>query len=294
LTAVAAATAVWRVPAYGQSRRLIGILGSETPNAWAERLNAFRQGLEQTGYREGANIEIAYRWAESRNSRLPALAADLVSAKPDVIAVLGNAASALAAKQATSTIPVVFRVAADPVELGLVRSLSRPDGNLTGVTTLGVELGPKQLELLHEVVRNGRIGVLVNPTNTALTNMQLGLLRAAADARRIALDVREASSDHELEAAFDAFRQTGVVAVLIVADTFFNRRRAKVAEIALKQRLATISPYREYAVAGGLMSYGGSIAGASRQAGVYAGRILSGERVSDLPVQQVSVIELGQ
>jgi putative ABC transport system substrate-binding protein len=220
------------------------------------------------------------------------LAADLVSLRPNLIAVLGNAASAVAAKEATSTIPIVFRVAADPVELGLVSSLSRPNGNLTGVTTLGVELGPKQLELLHEIVGKGPIGALVNPTNTALTLLQVRLLRAAADALRIDLEIREASVDHDLEAAFDAFHQTGVAGVVIVADTFFNRRRASIAEMALRHRLATVSPYREYAVAGGLMSYGGSIAAASRQAGVYAGRILNGERVSDLPVQQVSTIEL--
>jgi putative ABC transport system substrate-binding protein len=248
--------------------------------------------LRQTGYTEGTNVEIAYRWAESRYARLPELAAELVSLNPNLIAVLGNAASALAAKRATSTIPIIFRVAADPVELGLVSSLSRPNGNLTGVTTLGVELGPKQLQLLHEVAGKGSVGVLVNPTNTALTQMQLGLLRGAAEALGIALNIREASAEHELEPVFDAFRQSGVVGVVIVADTFFNRRRASIAEIALKRRLATVSPYREYAAAGGLMSYGGSIPGASRQAGVYAGRILNGERVSDLPVQQVSIIEL--
>ncbi len=292
LRTFAAAATLWHAPAHGQPRRRIGMLGSETAIAWAERLNAFREGLGQTGYTEGGNVDIAYRWAESRNGALPALAADLASLGPDLIAVLGNAASALAAKQATSTIPIVFRVAADPVELGLVSSLSRPNGNLTGVTTLGVELGPKQLELLHEVVGKGPVGVLVNPTNTALTSMQIRLLRAAADTLGISLEVREASTDHDLEAAFDAFRQTGVVGVVIVADTFFNRRRTTVAEIAVRHRLATVSPYREFAIAGGLMSYGGSIAAASRQAGIYAGRILNGERVADLPVQQVSTVEL--
>jgi putative tryptophan/tyrosine transport system substrate-binding protein len=292
LLATAAGGVLWRAPARSQSRHLIGILGSETANAWAERLASFRDGLAQTGYAEGRNVEIAYRWAESRNDDLPALAADLVALKPALIAVLGGTASALAAKRATSTIPIIFRVATDPVQLGLVRSLSRPDANLTGVTTLGVELGPKQLQLLQEIAGAGPIGLLVNPTNAELTEIELRALREGAEALRITLETQNASTDRELDDAFETFSKAKVVGVVVGPDTFLNRRRMRVAELGVRHRLPTITAYREYATAGGLMSYGGSISGASRQAGVYAGRILNGERVSDLPVQQVSTVEL--
>lgn len=292
LATFAAGGVLWRGPARSESRQLIGMLGSETANAWAERLASFRDGLAQTGYVEGTNLEIAYRWAESRNESLPALAADLVALKPALIAVLGGTASALAAKRATSTIPVIFRVATNPVALGLVGSLSRPEANLTGVTTLGVELGPKQLQLLQEIAGAGPIGLLVNPTNAALTEIELRALRDSAEALRITLKTQEASTDRDLEDAFATFSKAGVVGVVIGPDTFFNRRRMRVAELGVRHRLPTITAYREYPIAGGLMSYGGSILGASRQAGVYAGRILRGERVSNLPVQQVSTLEL--
>jgi putative tryptophan/tyrosine transport system substrate-binding protein len=284
--------AVWPLLARAQppSLPVIGLLGSESSDAWADRLRAFRQGLNKTGYVEDKNVAIALRWAESRNDRLPDLAADLVRLQVAVIVVLGNTSSALAAQAATSTIPVVFRVAVDPVKLGLVATLNRPGGNLTGVTTLGVEVGPKQLQLLQEFARApGIIGLLVNPTNPALAEIESRNVLAAARTLGVPVHVVNASVDPDLDAAFARLSRLQAVGLVIGADTFFNRRNERLAALAVRHRMPTISPYREFAAAGGLMSYGGSIALASRQVGVYTGRILNGEKASDLPVQQAAV-----
>src|SRR5215204_6479207 len=272
---------------------VIGVLGSAWPDQWADRLRAFRQGLGETGYVEGKNVALEYRWAEGRNHRLLALAAELVRQPVAVIVVLGNTPSVIAAKAATTTVPVVFRVAVDPVELGLVPSLSRPGGNLTGVTTLGAKVGAKQLELLRAIVPTASsFGLLVNPTNPVLAEPQTRDLAAVTGALGVRLDVVAASTDRELEAAFATLRERGTKALVIGADALFNSRNEEIAALAIASKMPAISPYREFAAAGGLISYGGSIAEGSRQAGVYTGRILNGEKPADLPVQQVSRLEL--
>jgi putative tryptophan/tyrosine transport system substrate-binding protein len=272
---------------------VIGFLGSASPEIWADRLRAFRAGLGETGYLEGKSVALEYRWANGRNARLPALAAELVRLPVTIIVVLGNASSTLAAKASTATIPVVFRVATDPVELGLVASLSRPGGNLTGVTTLGAKVGAKQLELLRAVVPDaGSIGILINPTNPVLAQAQTTDLSATARGLPLRLHVVSASTDRELETAFATLREQRTGALLIGADAFFNSRNEQIAALALASMVPAISPYREFAAAGGLMSYGGSIAEASRQVGLYTGRILKGQSPADLPVQQVARLEL--
>ena len=287
------AAAAWPLVARGQAPPVIGILGSAWPEQWADRLRAFRQGLGETGYVEGKNVALEYRWAEGRNDRLLALASELVRHPVAVIVVLGNTPSVIAAKAATTTVPVIFRVAADPVELGLVPSLNRPGGNLTGVTTLGAKVGAKQLELLRAVVPTaGSFGLLVNPTNPVLAEPQTRDLAAATGALGLHLELVSASTDRELEAAFAMLREKGTRALVIGADAFFNSRNEDIAALAVANTIPAISPYREFAAAGGLISYGGSVAEGSRQAGVYTGRILNGEKPPDLPVQQVSRLEL--
>ena len=219
---------------------------------------------------EGKNVALEYRWAEGRNDRLLALAAELVRHPVAVIVVLGNTPSVIAAKAATTTVPVIFRVAADPVELGLVPSLNRPGGNLTGVTTLGAKVGAKQLELLRAVVPTaGSFGLLVNPTNPVLAEPQTRDLAAATGALGLHLELVSASTDRELEAAFAMLREKGTRALVIGADAFFNSRNEDIAALAVANTMPAISPYREFAAAGGLISYGGSVAEGSRQAGVY-------------------------
>jgi len=272
---------------------VIGMLGSATAGQWTQRLRAFREGLKETGFDEGRNVTIDYRWAAGRYDRLPALAADFVARRVAVIVVLGNTASALAAKSATATIPIVFRVAANPVELGLVASLSRPGGNLTGVTTLGVDVGPKQLELLRELLPKAtEVGLLVNTSNTRLAEILLRKMPTAA--RRLALKLRvvSASADHDLEPAFANLAERKTSGLVIGADAFFNSRNERLARLAIRHAMPAISPYREFALAGGLASYGGNVAHASRQAGVYTGRILKGEKPFHLPVQTVTKLEL--
>jgi putative tryptophan/tyrosine transport system substrate-binding protein len=288
--------AAWPLTARAQqpgTLPVIGVLGSASPDQWADRLRAFREGLVEAGYVERKNVALEYRWADGRNDRLLALAAELVRRPVAVIVVLGSTPSAIAAKAATTTVPVVFRVAVDPVELGLVPSLNRPGGNLTGVSTLGAKVGAKQLELLRAVVpAAGSFGLLVNPSNPVLAEPQTRDLAAATGALGLRLDVVAASTDRELEAAFATLREKRTGALVIGADAFFNSRNEHIAALAAASTVPAISPYREFAAAGGPMSYGGSIAEASRQAGVYTGRILNGEKPADLPVQQVSRLEL--
>jgi putative ABC transport system substrate-binding protein len=272
---------------------VIGLLGSETPDWYADRLRAFREGLGETGHVEGQNVIIDYRWAEGRNDRLPLLAAELVRRRVAVIATLGNTASTLAAKAATATIPIVFRIASNPVEVGLVASLARPGGNLTGVTTLGVEVGPKQMELLHEVVPTATVvALLVNPTNPTLAESQSRVLPAVAGSLGLRLHVLHASTDRDFDAVFASLAQLHAGALVIGVDAFFNRRSAELATLATRHAMPTISAYEEFTAAGGLMSYGGSIVASSREAGVYVGRILKGEKPADLPVTQSTKVSL--
>jgi putative ABC transport system substrate-binding protein len=271
---------------------VIGFLGSETAPLWADRLAAFRRGLNETGYVEGRNVTIEYRWAEGQNDRLPALAVDLVQRQVSVLVVLGGTASALAAKTATATLPVVFRIAVDPVETGLVASLNRPGGNVTGVTTMGAELGSKQLELLHELApATSVVALLINPTNPSIARIQSKDVPAAALKLGVDLHVLNASVEHDFDAAFAKMRELRVGGLVIGADTFLNARSEQLAILAARHAVPSISPYREFTRAGGLMSYGASISGASRQVGSYVGRILKGEKPADLPIEQPTLFE---
>jgi putative ABC transport system substrate-binding protein len=292
--AAVASSASWPFGAQAQSAMpVIGLLGSESAHEWTDRLRAFRQGLGETGYVEGRNVAIEYRWAEGRNDRLPALAAELTRRPVNLIAVLGNTASALAAKAATTTIPIVFRIASNPVEIGLVPSLSRPGGNLTGVTTMGVEVGAKQLELLHELVPAATtVALLANPTNPALMQTQVNDLERAARTLRLDLHVLHASAPADFEPAFAEMARLKVGALVVGVDAFFNGHSGQLSELALRHAMPAVSPYREFSAAGGLMSSGGEVTSAVRQAGIYAGRILKGERPEDLPVQQVIRFDL--
>jgi putative tryptophan/tyrosine transport system substrate-binding protein len=295
ITLLGGAAVAWPLAARAQQPAVavVGLLGSASPDFYEDRLRAFRQGLSETGFEEGRNVIIEYRWSGSRNDQLPALAADLVRRQVAVIVALGNTASALAAKAATSSIPIVFRIAANPVEAGLVASLAHPGGNLTGVTTLGVEAGPKQLELLCELIPAASVvGLLVNPTNPTLAETQSRDLQAAAHSLGLNLHVLHASIEGDFYSAFETLVRLRGGGLVIGADTFLNSRSELLAQLATRHAIPTISPYREFPAAGGLMSYGGGVIASSRQAGVYTGRILKGERPADLPVQQTTKVDL--
>src|SRR5579862_439228 len=269
---------------------VIGFLHSASLGTYAPMVVAFRHGLSETAYDEGRNVAIEFRWAEGHYDRLPELAADLVRRQVSVIAAL-TADAAGAAKTATTNIPIVFETGNDPVTAGFVASLNRPGGNLTGVTTLTVLLGAKRLELLHELVPKAAvIGILVNPTN-ANAELSTKDLRAATDALGLQTYVQSASSERELDTAFTTLVQQGVGAIVIGSDPFFNSRGIQLAALAVRHRVPTMCPLREYAVAGGLMSYGTSLTDVYRQIGVYTGRILKGEKPADLPVIQPSKFE---
>lgn len=292
LGSLVAMTALPRA-AQGQQLPVIGFLGSEAPELWRDRLEAFRQGLGETGFVEGQSVLVSYLWAGGQNDRLEGLAAELVRRRVAVIVVLGSTRSALAAKNATSEIPVVVRVAVDPIGAGLVSSLGRPGGNVTGWTTLGAQIGPKQLQLLREILPAGAVvGVLVNQTNPIIAAPLTRDVPAAAASFGFIPLVVEASTNAEIDAAFARLAAAKAAAVVIGADTFFNARNDRIVALALRNGMASVSAYREHAVAGGLMSYGGSVAEASRQVGIYVGRILKGERPADLPVQQVARLDL--
>jgi putative tryptophan/tyrosine transport system substrate-binding protein len=286
--------ALWPLGARAQQPMMpvIGLLSSESPSLGEGRLDAFRQGLSETGYIEGRSVTIEYRWAEGRNDQLPALAADLVRRQAAVIVEAGTPA-ALAAKAATTTIPIVFIVGLDPVEVRLVASLNRPGGNLTGVTVLSAELGPKKLELLHELVPNAiNIALLVNPTSGSLDETQSRDVQAAAHKLGLQLHVLHASTERDFDAIFATLTQLRAGGLVIGSDPFFSNRSKQLAALTVRHAVPTIYEYREFAVAGGLTSYGASLIDAYRLAGTYAGRILKGEKPADLPVQQSTKIEL--
>jgi putative ABC transport system substrate-binding protein len=270
---------------------VVGFLFTTSPDANQDRLRAFQRGLKESGYVEGENVAIAYRSAEGQYDRLPALAADLVRRQVGVICAAGEA-SASAAKAATTTIPVVFLVGADPVNLGLVASIARPDGNVTGINFVSGELAAKRLELLRELVpRAVRLAVLVNP-NSPLTGTTLKDLGAAAHAMGLQIQVLRARTSREIEAAFAGFARERPDALFVGADPFFTSRRVQLANLASHHAVPMTSFAREVTDAGGLMSYGGNIADAYRQIGIYAGRILKGAKPADLPVVQASKLEL--
>jgi putative ABC transport system substrate-binding protein len=286
--------AAWPVTAHAQQPAMpvIGWLNSTSLESAKSGVEAFRRGLAETGVVDGHNAAIEFRWADGHYERLPALAADLVGRRVAVIATTSGLPPVLAAKAATSTIPIVFTVGGDPVEFGLVASLSRPGSNLTGVSILNVELAPKRLELLRELVPAATvIALLVNPMNpNAETQSQE--VQKAAHALGIELRILRASADRDLDAVFASLAQLRIGGLVIGADIFFVSRIEQITTSALRHALPTISQYRDFAAAGGLMSYGGDNVDALRQAGVYTGRVLKGERPADLPVQQSTKVEL--
>lgn len=291
---MAAGLAATASDARGQERRtpVVGYLGSETPEAYGSRLAAFRAGLEEVGFVEGRNLAIQYRWAGGRYDRLPSLAQELVREPLSVMVAAGGAPVALAAKGATSSVPIVFELGGDPVALGLVASLSRPGGNLTGISSLSVEVSPKRLEFMHEMFPAARaFTVVVNPTSPT-ADFQIGQLRAAADSLQLDLEIVTPRGEAELDGVLETFKPVRAAGVVFSSDPFFAFRSRRLAAIAASNRVPAIVQTRDFALAGGLMSYGGDFAQSHRYAGVYVGRILHGQRPSELPVQQVTKLEL--
>jgi len=287
--------AAWTFPARAQpptTMPVVGYLGPESPQTFASRINAFRDGLAQAGYVEGRNVAIEFRWAEGHYDRLSALAADLVDRQVALLVAPGGAPVALAAKSATATIPIVFEMGGDPVALGVVRSLNRPEGNLTGVSSLSVALGPKRIELLHEMLPTAAtIAVVVNPTSPT-ADAQRANMDEAAKRLNLRLHVLHASTEQEFGAVFDALPQIGASGLAFTSDPFYANRSQQLARLAVRHAIPAVHQSRDFTLAGGLMSYGGNFVQSHRQAGTYAGRILRGEKPSDLPVQQVTSVEL--
>jgi putative ABC transport system substrate-binding protein len=284
--------AAWPLAARAQQPKMpvIGFLNSASPGLFASRVRAFRQGLNEKGYVEGQNISIEYRWADGYYDRFPALAADLV--RSQVSLIVANTLAAEAAKAATTTIPIVFVTAIDPVESGLVASLNRPGGNLTGMSNLNVELGAKRLELMYELVPSSSvIALLVNPANLA-AQAEIRAIEAAARALAAQIHVLHASTDRDFDSAFATLVDLRIGGLVIATDPFFTSRSEQLAALTVRHAVPTIYLFREFAAAGGLMSYGGSSSDQYRQMGVYAGRILKGEKPADLPVQQATKVEL--
>ena len=291
-----AVSSAWPLVARAQQPAMpvVGVLSAEWPNAvTADRLRAFREGLNDTGYVEGRNVTIEYRWAEGRNDRLPALADELVRLPVNVIVCAGSTQASIAAKAASTTVPIVFYVGTDPVSIGLVPSLSRPGGNVTGVATFSFELGAKRLEVLHELVPTATIiAGLVNPTNPVVAEPETRDLQAAARTLGLTLHVLHASSEQEIDTAFMTLVQLRAGALVIGADAYFNSRSEQLAVLTLRYAIPAIYQYREFALSGGLASLGATVADTYRPLGVYAGRILKGEKPADLPVQQGTKVEL--
>jgi putative tryptophan/tyrosine transport system substrate-binding protein len=272
---------------------VIGLLDQRSPDELADRLRGFRQGLRDSGFVEGQNVAIDYRWAENKMDRLPELAADLVRRQVAVIAATSGVGPTLAAKAATATIPVIFIVSDDPVRLGLVASLARPGGNLTGINFFNVELTAKRLELLRQLVPSAtRVAVLINPANTEYTETTLREVGAAARAIGLQIQVLKASTIGEINAAFATFARERPDALFVGQEPFFNSRRTQLVHLATRYAIPASYTARDFAEAGGLMSYGANIADAWRQAGSYAGGILKGAKPADLPVVQSSKFEL--
>ena len=272
---------------------VIGFLSAQSPDTNADRLRAFRQGLKETGYVEGENVAIEYRWASNQLDRLPELAAELVRRRVAVIAATIGPTPSFAAKAATTTIPIVFAVGEDPVRLGLVASLARPGGNLTGINVFNAELTAKRLELLRELVpAAARVAVLVNPANAATTESQLRDVEPAARALGLQIQVLNASTSREINAAFAAFVRERPDALFVATDGFFTSRRFQLVNLTSRHAVPATYGTREIAEVGGLMSYGANIPDAFRQVGIYAGRILKGTKPADLPVVQASKLEL--
>ena len=288
ITLLGGAAMAWPLAARAQQPAMpvVGFLHSASAAAFADPLTAFRKGLSEAGYTDGQNVTIEYRWGEGHNERLPALAADLVRRRVDVIVTPGSTAATLAAKAATATVPIVFIIGADPVKIGLATSLNRPGGNTTGISDIGVELGAKRLALLHELVPGAaRFAVLVNPDNPLITEPFVTELQAAASAIGRHIEVVSASTSSDIDTAFATLVKKRVDAFLTSPDAMFVTRRVQLTTLATRHVLPALYHRREFADAGGLMSYGSSLADQFRQTGVYAGRILKGEKPSEMPVQ---------
>ena len=294
ITLLGGAAVSWPLTARAQRPMpVIGFLNTASLGTYVHLLRAFRQGLKETGHVEGENVTIEYRWAEGQFDRLPALAGELVRRQVAVIAATGGAKSALAAKAATTTIPIVFNVGEDPVRLGLVASLARPGGNVTGINYFIYELAAKRLALLHELVpAAARVAVLVNPANAAHTETTLKDIEAAARAIGLQIQVVNASSSREIDAAFTTRVRDRGDALFVLPDPFFISRRVQLVQLAAFHHLPATYPVRDFAEHGGLMSYGTNTVDAWREAGVYTGRILKGAKPADLPVVQSTKFEL--
>ena len=296
ITLLGGAAAAWPLAARAQQPPMpvIGFLNPTSPDEMMDRLlRGFRQGLKETGFLEGENVAIEYRWADNQIDQLPALAAELVRRQVAVIIATGGVPSPLAAKAATATIPIVFNVGEDPVRVGLVTSLSRPGGNLTGTNFFGAELTAKRLELLRELVPAAtRVAVLVNSANAEFTEPTLRDVEAAARAMGLQIQVVNANTSREIDAAFATVVRERPDALFVGPGPFFISRRVQLANLAARSGVPAIYPVRDNALAGGLMSYGASLTDAYRQIGVYTGRILKGAKPADLPVVQSSKFEL--
>ena len=295
ISLVSGAVAAWPLTARAQQPAIpvIGFLNPQSPEGYVEPMRAFRQGLKDVGYVEGENVAIEYRWADNKLDRLPALAADLVRRQVTVIATTGGPLPPLAAKAATTTIPIVFSVADDPVRHGLVASLARPGGNLTGINFLSIELAAKRLELLRVLVPGAaRVAVLVNPASESNTEATLRDVEAAARTVGLQVQVLNADTELEIDAAFENIGRERPDALFVAITPFFVVRRVQLVQLAAFHRLPAAYGLRDFADAGGLMSYGASLTDAYREVGVYTGRILKGAKPADLPVVQSTKLEL--
>jgi len=291
--ALGAGAGIWPLVAHAQQSAIstIGWLHGANADAYAPMATAFRKSLNQSGYFETQNLKIEYRWAEGRLERLPGLAADLVRRQVSVIFAAGGAETALAAKAATSAIPIVFANGVDAVEVGLVASLNRPGGNITGISFLINTLGHKQLEILHELQPKAIIAVLLNP-DLATVSLQSDDIQAAARALGLQVDIVHASTEQEIDTAFASLAKSPIAGLVIGANAFFFSRRMQFVGLAARYSIPTVYPWREAVIGGGLVSYGASVTDAYRLAGIYTGRVLKGEKAADLPVQQASNTEL--
>jgi len=294
ISLISGAAVVWPLVSHGQhpAMPVVGFLNGASAQAYSRMLSAFLKGLSEAGYIENQNVRIEYRWAEGEVDRLPAMTVDLVRREVAVIAATGTPA-ALAAKATTTTIPIVFEIGNDPVRLGLVESLNRPSGNVTGIAQLAIEVAPKRLELLREMIPTAKVfALLVDPTDRMVSENTIRGTQAAAVSLGLELHILNVSSERDFNAIFAELVQLRAGGLLISGGQFFNSRSQQLAAMALQHALPTIFPYRDLAAAGGLMSYGASITDAYRRAGIYTGRVLKGEKPADLPVQQATKVEL--
>jgi putative ABC transport system substrate-binding protein len=294
ITLLGGAAAAWPRAAHAQQAAMpvIGFLRNTSPDAAAHFVAAFHRGLGEAGYVEGRNVLVEYRWTGGQTDQLPAMAADLVARQVSVIVALGSTPAIRAAKAATTSVPIVFMLGTDPVELGIVASLSRPGGNLTGVVNLNHQLAQKWLEVLHQLVPATTFALLIDPANTATTTLYTREMHAAARTLGVQIHVIQANSDRDFDAVFASVRDLRAAALVIVAALPFISHIEQLAALTLHHAVPAIFPFREFAAAGGLASYGTDLADTYRLAGVYTGRILKGEKPSDLPVQQATKVEL--